>query len=298
VVRRPNVSVIIPVYNDVEFLGQAIQSALDQNLPKEDLEIVVVDDGSTADVRGPLAPFSDTVVYVRQDNNGPAAARNRGVASSRGAHVAFLDSDDYWLAGRLSAMLALAAECSPALITTDFYYETRGVRAEQSRFVQNDRLWFFDLPADEQYPRALEESLFSSMTFMPRALFDELGGFNPVLRFAEDYEFAVRALSRGIPIRMVKQPLAVYRYLRPGASTTVSSPEKAWSLLQTLEAHGEHVSRARLENVRNTLAYLRFREALKRRAWFSMLLQTPRLATRPRFCIERLQARRTWTQIP
>jgi glycosyltransferase involved in cell wall biosynthesis len=295
---KPIVSVIIPVYNDVQFLGQAVESALGQGLTQDDLEVIVVDDGSTVDVRSVLGRFDNAVVYVRQGNAGAAAARNRGVAVSHGAHVAFLDSDDYWLPGRLSAMLALAGECGPAVITTDFYYETHGVLAAQSCFVRNDRLWFFDLPAAQQYPRALEEHLFSSMTFMPRALFDDLGGFNARLRFAEDYDFALRAIARGIPVRMVKEPLAVYRYQRPGASTTVWSSEKTWSLLQTLEAHERYVSRARLEGVRNMLAYLKFREALKQKAWLRMLLHAPRLVARPRFCLERLRARRTWTRTP
>jgi glycosyltransferase involved in cell wall biosynthesis len=295
---KPIVSVIIPVYNDVEFLGQAVQSVLDQGLPMEELEVVVVDDGSTVDVHSSLGQFADVVVIIRQENAGPAAARNRGVAASHGSYVAFLDSDDYWLPGRLTAMLALAAEAGRAIITTDFYYETRGARAAESQFAQRDRLWFFDLPAGEQYLRAFEENLFSSMTLMSRALFDDFGGFNVQLRFAEDFDFVVRCLASGIPIRIVKQPLAVYRYLRPGASTTVRSSEKAWCVLQALAAHGKYVPRERLENLRNLLAYLRFREALKERAWLRMLLHAPRLVTRPRFCIGMLWARRVWTRTP
>lgn len=291
--RQPVVSVIIPTYNCSELLPQAVRSVLAQGLPPEDLEVVVVDDGSTDDVATALAPFGAGVTSLRQANAGPAAARNRGVAASRGVYVTFLDADDYWLAGCLRAMLALAVGDAPALVTVDLYYETNGVRDAQSVFTRGRLDAFFDLAADAQYRRALEGGLFSYMTLMPRRLFDELGGFDPALHFGEDYDLSLRCLARGIPVRAVRRPLAVYRYLRAGASTTIWSSAKIRSLMRMLQPHRPLVPSARWRSLQSKLAYLRFYEAVQKGAWLSAAASGAQLATRPRFCLEMLRARRT-----
>ena len=89
------VSVVIPCYNQAHFLGEAIESVLAQTYPH--LEIVVVDDGST-DNTGEVAARYPGVRYVRQENQGLAAARNTGLRHSSGDYLVFLDADDRLLA--------------------------------------------------------------------------------------------------------------------------------------------------------------------------------------------------------
>lgn len=95
----PAVSVIIPTYNYGRFVGEAVQSALDQTLPPS--EIIVVDDGSTDDTQQVLARFGNRIRVVRQENQGVAVARNTGVAHATGDLLAFLDADDLWLPAKL-----------------------------------------------------------------------------------------------------------------------------------------------------------------------------------------------------
>lgn len=294
--RAPVVSVIIPTYNCTEFLPQAVRSVLDQGLPEEQVELIVVDDGSKDDVRSALAQFGTAVTYVRQDNAGVSAARNRGVLASHAAYVAFLDADDYWLPGCLPAMLALAREHSKAFVTVNLYYETNGTRAGQTLFERNDLHAFFDWPAEKQYPRALEGGLFSYMTLMHHALFEQMGGFNRELCYGEDYDLSLRCLSRGIPVRGVKEPLAVYRYLRPGAATTIWSAARIASQLRMLEPHRRFVPRQRWRSLSNRLVYYQFREAMQRRSWLSLLISAAKLAARPRFCFDVLRAHGIRTQ--
>ena len=100
----PKVSVVIPAYNHSRFLAAAINSVRAQGQP--DVEIVVVDDGSTDDTAQVLNELAGADLRVIEHNHaGPAASRNRGVRESRGEWVAFLDADDYWLPGKLAAQL-------------------------------------------------------------------------------------------------------------------------------------------------------------------------------------------------
>src|SRR5688572_26287098 len=88
------ISVVIPCYNHGKYLGRAIQSVLDQHY--DDIEIIVVDDGSVDETKSETAKFSN-VKYIYQQNQGLSAARNTGIAASTGNYLVFLDADD-WLA--------------------------------------------------------------------------------------------------------------------------------------------------------------------------------------------------------
>ena len=96
------VSVIIPTYNRAEFIQEAIDSVLHQDVKDCQLEIIVVDDGSTDNTAEVVKTYGNKVKYILQKNSGAGAARNRGIVHATGDWVAFLDSDDRWLPYRLS----------------------------------------------------------------------------------------------------------------------------------------------------------------------------------------------------
>src|SRR5215510_10206142 len=100
VAEAPRVSAIIPTYNYARYVAAAVESVLAQNF--KDLEIVVIDDGSTDDTIDALRPFGERIRYIPQEHGGLAAARNAGIRSSRGQYLAFLDSDDLWLPDKVS----------------------------------------------------------------------------------------------------------------------------------------------------------------------------------------------------
>lgn len=97
--REKYITVIIPTFNRRDFIVDAVKSILMQGI--DDLEIVVVDDGSTDGTQDVLKPYMNVIRYIYQDNRGVSAARNRGVQESRGELLAFLDSDDLWAQGKL-----------------------------------------------------------------------------------------------------------------------------------------------------------------------------------------------------
>lgn len=101
---RPFVSVLIDTYNHEKFIERAITSALEQDLSPSDYEIVVVDDGSTDGTPEIVKKFAPRVVHLRKPNGGQASAFNYGIPRCRGAIVAFLDGDDWWMPKKLSTI--------------------------------------------------------------------------------------------------------------------------------------------------------------------------------------------------
>ena len=100
----PDVSVIVPTYNRLHALPASLASLL--TAQEIDLEVIVVDDGSTDDTPRVLAAYADRIRVIRQANQGAGAARNAGIAAARGEYVAFLDSDDLWHPRKLELQLA------------------------------------------------------------------------------------------------------------------------------------------------------------------------------------------------
>lgn len=104
--NAPAISVLIDTYNHERFIEQAITSVLGQNFPASGREIIVVDDGSTDRTRELIRNFEPRVRLITKQNGGQSSAFNAGVPECRGEIVAFLDGDDYWQPGKLSAVFA------------------------------------------------------------------------------------------------------------------------------------------------------------------------------------------------
>jgi glycosyltransferase involved in cell wall biosynthesis len=100
------VTVLVDTYNYGHFIEEAIESVLAQDFPREQMEILVVDDGSTDDTANRVRRYGDRVRYLCKTNGGQASSFNFGIARARGEIVAFLDGDDYWLPGKLQKVMA------------------------------------------------------------------------------------------------------------------------------------------------------------------------------------------------
>jgi glycosyltransferase involved in cell wall biosynthesis len=102
------VSVIIPTYNSVEYICEAVDSALAQTY--QDFEIIVIDDGSSDDTHQILSQYGNKIKYIYQGNRGVSAARNRGIHEAQGEYVAFLDADDGWYPDKLKGQVSIAEQ--------------------------------------------------------------------------------------------------------------------------------------------------------------------------------------------
>lgn len=114
---RPFVSVLIDTYNHERFIEQAVVSALEQDFPASDCEIIVVDDGSTDATAEIVRKFEPRVRLLRKSNGGQASAFNAGIPECRGEIVAFLDGDDWWARNKLRRVVqAMAADPSVGIV--------------------------------------------------------------------------------------------------------------------------------------------------------------------------------------
>ena len=102
---EPLVSVVMPAYNVAWCIGRAVDSVLAQDF--RPCELIVVNDGSTDGTRALLEGYGAAITVINQENRGMSAARNAGIRRARGTYVAFLDADDWWLAGKLSRQVEL-----------------------------------------------------------------------------------------------------------------------------------------------------------------------------------------------
>lgn len=188
----PNVSVIIPTHNRRDFVREAIASVLVQTY--QDFELIVVDDGSTDRTEDAVREFPSTR-YIFQENRGVSAARNRGVAMSRGKLLAFLDSDDLWQPQKLAMQVAFFARHAEAQICqTEEIWLRNGVRVNPRNKHQK--------PSGDIFSRSLHLCLVSpSAVMMRRELFERMGGFDESLPACEDYDLWLRiAVTEHVPL--------------------------------------------------------------------------------------------------
>src|SRR5947209_5818376 len=126
---KPLITALIDTYNHEKYIEQALTSVLEQGLSAEELEIVVVDDGSTDGTAEIVRKFAPRVKHVRKKNGGQASAFNAGFAETRGEIVALLDGDDWWAKGKVAAVTeALEKNPEVAAVGHGYYEYDEGTR--------------------------------------------------------------------------------------------------------------------------------------------------------------------------
>lgn len=223
----PTVSVVIASYNRASLLKEAIDSVLTQDF--DDFELIVVDDGSTDDTPELLRSYANICV-VRQDRRGVSAARNAGVRRASGEFLAFLDSDDLWLAEKLSAQIAFFKTHPRAVICqTEEIWIRRGVRVNPRRRHRKYSGMIFE--------RSVELCLVSpSAVMLERSLLDKVGRFDESLPACEDYDLWLRIACR-FPIHLITTPLVIKRGGHPDQLSRVPGLERfrIYALKKVLE---------------------------------------------------------------
>jgi glycosyltransferase involved in cell wall biosynthesis len=216
-IQTPRVSVIIPTYNRAGLLPQTIQSALDQTFA--DLEILVVDDGSTDGTEQVVQKFADSrLIYIRQAHSGlPAVARNTGLRHARGEYIAFLDSDDLWLPEKLALQVQyMDAHRELGLSYSNAYQFVHDPGTHNSRPMVDTAV----VKSGHTFERLYGRQVIPNLTVMIRAsVLEKAGTFDsdPRLMANEDYEYWLR-IAYHYPIGFLDRPLALYRQHPEGIS--------------------------------------------------------------------------------
>jgi len=212
----PLVSVVIPVFNGERFLREAVESVLAQKYSS--LEIIIVDDGSTDGSSAVARSFSETVRYLYQANQGPAAARNRGIEHAQGSLIAFADADDLWPSEKLEMQL-------PYLIN-DAAIEIVMGRIQQVRLSKTVN---GQTQAEELAEPAFSVNLGSAV--IKKSVFERVGLFDESMRYSEDVDWFMRAREAGAAIVTIDAVTLLYRQheenMTRGKSTSELSVLKA-----------------------------------------------------------------------
>jgi glycosyltransferase involved in cell wall biosynthesis len=206
-------SVIIPIYNRARLLPRAVRSILEQRgVSLHQIEVVICDDGSTDNPREvleeTLGQTQDTlpiqVIWLSLAHSGfPGPVRNAGMAVARGHIIAFLDSDDRWLADHLRTMKG-AFDRNPELgmVITRFRFSQLAYAAD-GRLIET-----------YQKPPHTPRSIITDCVAIRRSVFSQMGGFGEE-DFAEDYYYWHRLMSE-IEVRRLRRKTAVFSFLRGG----------------------------------------------------------------------------------
>ncbi len=198
----PSVSVIIPTFNRWPLVGEAIESVLAQTF--SDIELIVVDDGSTDGTGAELVRFGSRLRLLTQPNRGVSAARNLAAGHARGTHLAFLDSDDLWRPHKLAIQTAFMKQNpSVRICQTEEIWIRNGVRVNPKAKHRK--------PSGDIFIPSLELCLVSPSTvLLTRELFDQAGGFDENFPVCEDYDLWLRiAVDHSVPL--IDEPLVVKR---------------------------------------------------------------------------------------
>ena len=216
---QPLISVIIPCFNYGRYLGEAVQSVLDQS--HGNTEIVIVDDGSTDNTRSVAKAFGARVNYVHQENQGIGAARNLGVTTACGSLLSFLDADDCWTAHKLSRQLAVLEGADGVEIVfgkARQYYSPEV--SEQFRRTKG-------------YKQEIMNAPLATAMLLTRESFMKVG-FYTTQRVAIDQEWYMRALDLGLRMHTIDE-VVYLRRIHENNNGVVAEPAGGLNRLHLLK---------------------------------------------------------------
>ena len=191
--HTPLISVIIPVYNCEKYLAEAIESVLSQCYPS--LEVIIVDDGSTDSSAEVAAQFLPKVKYQFRENSGPSTALNQGIKLSQGDFLAFLDSDDIWELGKLTAQMHVFSE-NPE-------YDAVFGYIQQFKSPELDWESHQKILIDQE----IMPGYHKGTMLIKRSSFNRVGQFNPQMKFVDFIDWFARAKEKELKMFMMKDVL-------------------------------------------------------------------------------------------
>ena len=228
------VSVIIPFYNNTDWLEQSVESVLAQTY--SDYEIIVINDGSPEDEKIFLKKYQETIVYRKIKNSGPAVARNCGIELAQGKYIAFLDSDDLWLPEKLAKQVDLMEKENADWSHTNYY-----------KFQDEEPLKFEEQKLEKFSGNIFPMSLLSTHIATPCVMIrssliknNSKFRFQEKMRFGQDY-YLWLTLSIERELYLVPEPLAKVRLRGSNANSRarahIQVRAQTWNALKSIKSN-------------------------------------------------------------
>lgn len=189
--HEPLISVVVPVRNGERFYASAMDSIAAQEYPN--LEVLLVDDGSTDGLKGHIKRLAAFVTYIRTEQQGQAAARNRGVQEANGQLIAFLDIDDLWTCGHLTRLVRCLEDHPEAGIAQGFMRQ------------------FWKGSNGAHHFTAIYRMPYLGSCLFRRTVFHQCGMFDEQMQYGEDYDFMFRCWEHDIVKVVVPEVSLLYR---------------------------------------------------------------------------------------
>lgn len=205
-------SIIIPLYNKAPYVPKAIESVLAQTF--NDFELIIVDDGSkdnSAEIAAQVIEGHANCHLIRQNNAGVSAARNNGVAASKGDYLCFLDADDWWDPRFLEEMAVLIKEFPDAgiygtnyTIVNETKHKTRVAQIGVDTYFEKGYINYCEV-----YAKTLYMPLWTGAVCIPHCVFERMGGFPKGIKLGEDFMLWIR-IALKYKVVFLNKPLAYY----------------------------------------------------------------------------------------
>jgi len=212
----PEVSVIIPTYNRCETLKRALQSVLAQTF--QDIEVIIVDDGSTDQTSEYCSSLDNPKVTCKrfEINKGGNYARNEGITHSNGELIAFIDDDDYWIPEKLEKQVEMIHKEHVDLCYTAKNIVYKGKKSKKYSLIKPR---YKDLHKAIMYDNFIGST---SSIVIPKAVLENVGGFDPDLPALQDYDLYIRVIQKGYTIKGIIEPLIDYHVIDEKRSISCS----------------------------------------------------------------------------
>ncbi|HEY4439453.1 MAG TPA: glycosyltransferase family 2 protein [Candidatus Elarobacter sp.] len=222
----PLVTVVTPSFNQGRFIAETIESVLSQDYPN--VEYIIVDGASTDDTAEVVARYGDRLTFISEPDNGQSEAINKGFALARGRYVAWINSDDIFLPGAISAAVdAFRANPDAGAIYGDGYQiDERGDVLSRFAITQRFDLWKL---------LNLSDYILQQTVFFRRSVFDEVGLLDETLHYGMDWDILMRIGLRAPVIYIPREMGAIREY--PTAKSFAGGAKRAAELARIMRRH-------------------------------------------------------------
>lgn len=218
-INKPLISIIIPCYNDVLYIEQAVNSAINQTYPNK--EVIIVDDGSNQETKAMLKKLASKITkLITQENKGQSTARNVGIKEAKGDYILVLDSDDFFA----------PTFCEKAAAVFESRKEVKIITSFVNRLIADKKVDIFK-PYGGDIKQFLSNNQATGSCMFLKLDFEKVNGYDEIMRKGfEDWEFYIRLLQNGGEAFVIQEPLFNYRLRND--STTIKANKIKYTLLK------------------------------------------------------------------